>query len=66
TGDTIFDIDLGYTHFPGGSVERMRNSLKNVVNKWENDIKIYPGHGGSATMKSVRKVNTEFLEMISL
>jgi len=64
TGDTIFNVDLGYTHFPGGSAERMRDSLKNVVNTWGNDITIYPGHGDPASMKYVRAVNTEFLEMI--
>ena len=65
TGDTIFNVDLGYTHFPGGSAERMKNSLKTVVAKWANDVTIYPGHGDPATMKSVREVNSEFLEMIA-
>jgi glyoxylase-like metal-dependent hydrolase (beta-lactamase superfamily II) len=65
TGDIIFNVDLGYTHFPGGSSARMKNSLKTVVNKWENDITIYPGHGDSATMKYVREVNNEFLDMIA-
>jgi len=65
TGDTIFNVDLGYTHFKGGSAERMKTSLKTVVNKWGNDVTIYPGHGDPATMKYVREVNSEFLEMIS-
>ena len=65
TGDTIFDVDLSYTHFPGGSAARMKESLKIIVNKWGNDVRIYPGHGDSALMKHVRKVNTEFLEMIA-
>ena len=65
TGDTIFDIDLGYTHFRGGSEKRMKDSLKNVVDKWGNDVTIYPGHGDSATMKHVREVNREFLDMIA-
>jgi len=65
TGDTIFNVDLGYTHFAGGSAARMKESLKNVVNKWGNDVTIYPGHGDPATMKYVREVNQEFLEMVS-
>ena len=65
TGDTIFNVDLGYTHFAGGSAERMKESLKNVVNKWANDVTIYPGHGDPATMKYVREVNTEFLDMVA-
>ncbi|GHU63974.1 MBL fold metallo-hydrolase [Clostridia bacterium] len=64
TGDTIFNVDLGYTHFPGGSAERMRTSLREVVNKWDNGVTIYPGHGDAATMKTVREINTEFLEAL--
>lgn len=65
TGDTIFNVDIGYTHFAGGSDLQMRESLKNIVNKWENDVTIYPGHGDHATMKQVRAVNREFLDMIA-
>ena len=65
TGDTIFNVDLGYTHFAGGSAARMKDSLTNVVNKWGNDVKICPGHGDHAAMSYVRKVNHEFLEMVA-
>jgi len=65
TGDTIFNVDLGYTHFAGGSAARMKESLRNVVDKWGNDVKIYPGHGDPATMKYVREVNREFLDMVA-
>lgn len=64
TGDTIFNVDLGYTHFPGGSAAEMRESLRSVINAWGNDITIYPGHGDPATMKYVRASNQEFLDMV--
>ncbi|MDO4860460.1 MAG: MBL fold metallo-hydrolase [Bacillota bacterium] len=64
TGDTIFDIDIGRMDLEGGSEKDMAQSLKNVVDKWENDMIIYPGHGGSSSMKKVRQVNSEFLDMI--
>ncbi|MDR2486781.1 MAG: MBL fold metallo-hydrolase [Clostridiales Family XIII bacterium] len=64
TGDTIFNVDLGYTHFPGGSAERMRNSIRAVVDKWDNGVTIHPGHGDPETMKRVREVNQEFLDML--
>ena len=63
TGDTIFDTDLGRTDLPGGSEEEMIASIRNVVDLWENDITIYPGHEGQATMKQVRKYNTEFIAL---
>jgi glyoxylase-like metal-dependent hydrolase (beta-lactamase superfamily II) len=65
TGDTIFNVDLGFTNFDGGSAGRMRESLRNVINKWGNDVTIHPGHGDPATMKYVREVNREFLDMIA-
>ena len=65
TGDTIFNIDLGYTHFPGGSAKAMRASLRDIVDKWDNGVTIYPGHGDSEKMKVVREINTEFNEAIS-
>ena len=64
TGDTIFDVDIGRMDLEGGSEEDMARSLKNVVDKWDNDVIIYPGHGDSSSMKKVREVNSEFLEMI--
>lgn len=64
TGDTVFNVDLGRTDLDDGSYEEMVRSIQNVVNTWENDITIYPGHGDPATMKTVRKINLEFLEIV--
>jgi glyoxylase-like metal-dependent hydrolase (beta-lactamase superfamily II) len=64
TGDTIFNVDIGRTDLNGGSEADMRRSLAEVVNKWTNDVTIYPGHGDPATMKYVRSVNKEFLDMV--
>ena len=65
TGDTIFNVDLGRTDLEDGSESSMRRSIKEVVDKWGNEITIYPGHGDPATMKTVRKINKEFLEIIN-
>ena len=64
TGDTIFDIDLGRTDFNCGSQKEMEDSIRNVISKWDNSITIYPGHDISATMKQVRKYNTEYLAIM--
>ncbi len=65
TGDTIFNVDLGRTDLDDGSYEEMVSSIMNVVNQWGNDLTIYPGHGDPATMKTVRKINLEFLEIVN-
>jgi glyoxylase-like metal-dependent hydrolase (beta-lactamase superfamily II) len=64
TGDTVFNVDLGRTDLDGGSENDMRRSLIDVVDKWPNDVTIYPGHGDPATMKYVRAANHEFIEMV--
>ncbi|MEE0742021.1 MAG: MBL fold metallo-hydrolase [Emergencia sp.] len=63
TGDTLFDTDLGRTDLAGGSEKQLRESIKNVIDRWENYIYIYPGHDGGCTMKSVRQNNPEFLAL---
>lgn len=64
TGDTIFNVDLGRTDLDNGSEEEMRDSIVNIIDKWSNDIMIYPGHGDGCTMKKVRSINKEFLDII--
>ena len=65
TGDTIFNVDLGRTDLEDGSEAEMVRSIKDVVDQWGNDVTIYPGHGDPATMKTVRKINREFLEIVN-
>lgn len=64
TGDTIFNVDLGRTDLEDGSEEEMRHSIIDIIDKWDNDIMIYPGHGDGCTMKKVRKINKEFKDII--
>lgn len=64
TGDTIFNVDLGRTDLQDGSEREMEDSIINKIDKWGNDIMIYPGHGDGCTMKKVRKINKEFLNII--
>ena len=64
TGDTIFDTDLGRTDLEDGSWPDMVDSCKMIINKWPDRYTIYPGHDISATMKTVRQYNTEFLQCL--
>lgn len=64
TGDTIFNVDLGRTDLEDGSEAEMIRSCKEIIDKWSNEIFIYPGHGDGCNMKTVRKINQEFLNII--
>lgn len=64
TGDTIFNVDLGRTDLIDGDEARMEDSIANIIDRWSNEITIYPGHGDSCTMKKVRSINREYLDII--
>lgn len=65
TGDTIFNVDLGRTDLKDGCDYKMEESIRDIVDKWGNDITIYPGHGDSCNMKFVRRYNREFLDIVN-
>lgn len=64
TGDTLFNVDLGRTDLRGGNEEKLIQTCRNIIDKWSNEITIYPGHGDSCNMKFVRRFNKEFLGLI--
>ena len=64
TGDTIFNVDLGRTDLEDGSQDEMERSIRDIIDGWSNDIRIYPGHGDDCTMKTVRRINREFLDIV--
>ena len=51
SGDTLFGVGWGATHFPGGSAKAMRASLKKLA-KLAPDTTVWPGHayGGCASI----------------
>ena len=61
TGDTLFKIETGLVDLPGGSEDEMRDTMRNIIDKWPNELTVYPGHGDSGTMKFVRENNEEFI-----
>ena len=66
TGDTIFNVDLGVTDYPGGSAEIMAESIRKISQRFNNEYTIYPGHDEKATMKFVRENNQEFRDIVGV
>lgn len=60
TGDFLFKETVGRTDMPSGNLEEMKKSL-NKIKSYPGDIKIYPGHGPSTTLKH-EKENNYFLK----
>jgi len=50
TGDTLFKESIGRTDLPGGSWDKLVNSLRMLVTRFEHDVVVYPGHGPSSTI----------------
>ena len=57
SGDTIFLGSVGRTDLPNGSYEQIKKSVKNVLEMFDDDVKIYPGHGDSTTVAYEKKYN---------
>lgn len=53
TGDFIFRGSIGRVDFPFSSPSDMKKSIEKIL-KWEKNIEIFPGHGGSTTLNNER------------
>ena len=56
SGDTLFAGSCGRIDLPGGDRDAMRSSLERLAEVAE-DYRIFPGHGGSSTLKQEQKTN---------
>ncbi|KAI7847999.1 beta-lactamase-like protein [Circinella umbellata] len=73
-GDTLFMPDIGTARcdFPGGSPEKMYNSVHKMYKEWPNDTRIYVGHdypppnsGRSYEVMTLLEAHKESNKMIS-
>lgn len=65
TGDFVFNVDLGRTDLEDGSEQEMCRSVLEVADRWAGDVRVYPGHGDDCTMRTVRKINQEFIDIVA-
>ncbi len=57
SGDTLFAGSIGRYDLPGGSLEDIKNSLKNKLLILPDNLKVYPGHGPVSTIGQERRTN---------
>ena len=57
SGDLLFAGSIGRTDLPGGDVEAMQRSLRDVVLPMPDDRLVLPGHGGVTTIAWERSAN---------
>ncbi len=59
-GDTLFQMSIGRTDFPGGSHKQLINNIKEKLLIYDDDVVCYPGHG-PATQIGFERKNNPFL-----
>lgn len=63
SGDFIFQGSIGRVDFPFSSPSDMKNSIKKFLTIKE-DMKIYPGHGSTTTVKTEQKTISKWLDIL--
>lgn len=57
TGDSLFQMSIGRTDFPGGNYRDLMDSLNQKIMTLPEDVKVYPGHGESTTIGFEKRNN---------
>ena len=57
TGDTLFCGSVGRTDLPTGSGSRIMESVHMLIDTFDEDVKVYPGHGDSSDIGSEKAYN---------
>lgn len=62
-GDCLFAGSIGRTDLPGGSMEKLLDSINNKILPFGDDVVVYSGHGPETTIGHERRYNP-FLRQI--
>ncbi|MFZ5966031.1 MAG: MBL fold metallo-hydrolase [Bacillota bacterium] len=60
TGDTLFAGSIGRTDFEGGSFEEIIDSIKRKLFVFDDQTKVYPGHGPASSI-GIERVSNPFV-----
>lgn len=60
SGDTLFNLSIGRTDFPGGNFDEINHSIKTKLYTLDESTKVYPGHGDETTI-GYEKANNPFV-----
>jgi len=56
-GDVLFEGSIGRTDLPGGDHDTLIKSIQDKFFKFNDEMTVYPGHGGTTTIGQEKKTN---------
>ena len=60
SGDTLFQLGVGRTDFPGGDARILKHSIASKLAPLADDVVVHPGHGPDTTIGHERRLNPFF------
>lgn len=57
SGDTLFAGSVGRSDLPTGNEQKILKSVQMLVDTYDEDVKVYPGHGDSSTIGREKRYN---------
>jgi glyoxylase-like metal-dependent hydrolase (beta-lactamase superfamily II) len=66
SGDTIYRDGVGLVDFPGEDEAMLRTSIERHWDAFEDDLTLFPGHGGSGRLGDVKRRNAALRAFIGL
>lgn len=57
SGDTLFNMGVGRTDFPGGDMAQLVTSIRTKLFSLPDDVVVYPGHGPATSIGQERRSN---------
>lgn len=57
SGDVLFKMSVGRTDLPGGNERQLLDSIHGTLFDFDDDVQVYPGHGGKTTIGFERANN---------
>jgi glyoxylase-like metal-dependent hydrolase (beta-lactamase superfamily II) len=57
SGDVLFQGSIGRTDLPGGDTQTLMRSIATLLDRFDDDTRVYPGHMGITTLGAERATN---------
>jgi hydroxyacylglutathione hydrolase len=64
SGDVLFQSSIGRTDLPGGDYLTLLRSIAELLERFDDDTRVHPGHMGLTTLGAERRTNPFLAELL--